>query len=211
MYLPEPLEVPGWSMNLILFCGGSSAPLLAAVCHRMAKPLLQDARFFGAKKRGNLSIGRLGGCTRMVYLLKCTSSEVSLMYGNLLFLLFYYLLIFNRYIYWIHYYPSTMKTIIFHFSLFNPPPKKKCRSGNCPPSFVKSCRKIGRVGASGGLFGLLYNHPSREDGSPLGSRHDCGSVTKTLGDKKLFSPGNFGVKPLFRVNCQSLQIGVVKG
>ena len=52
MNLPHRLEVPGWSMNLILFCGGSSAPLLAAVCHRMAKPLLQDARFFGAKTRG---------------------------------------------------------------------------------------------------------------------------------------------------------------
>eukprot|EP00434_Breviolum_minutum_P020305 symbB.v1.2.017908.t1/scaffold1404.1/size168536/3 len=47
-------QVPGWSMNLILFCGGSSAPLLAAVCHRMAKPLLQDARQLSAELREKL-------------------------------------------------------------------------------------------------------------------------------------------------------------
>ena len=61
MNLPDRLEVPGWSMNLILFCGGSSAPLLAAVCHRMAKPLLQDARFFGAKKGTFIHRGEVRG------------------------------------------------------------------------------------------------------------------------------------------------------
>lgn len=47
-------QVPGWSMNLILFCGRSSAPQLAAVCHRMAKPLLQDARQLSAELREKL-------------------------------------------------------------------------------------------------------------------------------------------------------------
>ena len=63
-------EVPGWSMNLILFCGRTSAPMLAAVCRPMAKPLLQDARFRGEESRGG-AWGMYGVSIR------CTSGEVS--------------------------------------------------------------------------------------------------------------------------------------
>lgn len=157
--------------------------------------LVARCKVFWGQNKGNLSIGRLGGCTRMVYLLKCTSSEVRLMYGNLCF---FYFTIYRYLIFIVHYYPSTMKND--DFSRFTSPPKKKSVRGNCPPSFVKSCRKIGRVGASGGFFGFFHTPGGRM--IRLGSRHDCGSVfPKRLGTKKYvgISPGKFGgKKPLFK-------------
>ncbi len=163
-------------MNLILFCGRTSAPMLAAVCRPMAKPLLQDARF-----RGRNPGGELGGC--MVYLLGV--HQVRLV--DVWCIYFSYLLSIcpcplstinngftqkNRTPSWCY---GIQWCIIKHLSTsnneFTPPPKKKKKlpaarvgvrlflrtmdspsrwieTGNCPPSYAKNCRKIG-MGASG--------------------------------------------------------------
>ena len=162
-------------MNLILFCGRTSAPMLAAVCRPMAKPLLQDARF-----RGRNPGGELGGC--MVYLLGV--HQVRLV--DVWCIYFSYLLSIcpcplstsnndftqkNRTPSWCY---GIQWCILKHYpqETMSLPPKKKTNNlpaarvgltsfskndglcqpmvvvGNCPPSYEKNCRKIG-MGAWG--------------------------------------------------------------